>query len=104
MAQPRPQLRQAPLPVGPTRARAGGVEPACADTVSAVPTSPPGGVIGSHIHPAFGMGCRASRDMLRSKCKLAYLHRSKYGQDGLQVRHRDARPSGRRRDDAGTCG
>ena len=61
-----------------TYSRRRGEEPACADTVSAAPTSPPGGVIGCYFHPAYGMGGRASRDALQVgpdgyKCDIAPL-------------------------------
>jgi hypothetical protein len=42
------QIHQEPLPGGPTGAGGGRVA-ACADTVSAAPTSPPGGVL-SHVY------------------------------------------------------
>ena len=90
---------------GRTYRRRRGKEPACADTVSAAPTSPPGGVCRSKCDYLCEIYVRTAGTLYG---RIGWASMEPYGTchgpDGLQVRHRAAGPSGRRTDDADTHG
>jgi len=121
------QIHQEPLPGGPTSAGGGRVA-ACADTVSAAPTSPPGGVL-SHVYRLplrvpwtgqpghttglerlgfYGDTLAALRAGPRAALRAGPRAARRAGPQAAQLsdqpqRHRAAGPSGQWTDGADTC-